>query len=353
MAPKFNLFRMAGASGSSGGPPAEAGTKRRLSALEALPVASKLPRASGGSSGRPATAPVVLTVRKYGDSASDFLSDWPEGEPAWQVQFTHDAAPSLAINIVDGMNRFLADLREQDPGMPGTLAELKRATGVSLVVTRLEPNPYAAPLVNWRIAFYAVGAVESLQECLKLIYGYIAFRATHPLATDRLPFEPPEDIKVSVHRASNVAELTEPQGANLDLTFVEPSLTSPLPHGLFEAGGPINNKFLVAEIDVVDGDTVAVGWTGRTWLLRHAFEEAGIGLATDEGREPTRLIPASAGRVDEEAARARLIEIFGSRVLRNGACIVRVTAAPPADSNVAAFLKGLRALPHLAFLSEP
>ena len=107
----------------------------------------------------------------------------------------------------------------------------------------------------------------------------------------------------------------------------------------------------MAEIDIVDDDTVAVGFTGRTWLLRQAFEEAGVGLATDEGREPTRLVPSSDGRLDDHRSRARLLGIFGPLVLRDGACMVRVAGQPPSGSSAAAFLEELRALPHLAFVS--
>ena len=193
MAPKFNFFKMATASGASGGAAAGTAAKRRLSDMEVNPALAKVARTSGAAGSRPTTAPVTISIRKYGDSAADFVGDWPEGQSVWQVQITHDASPSMAVNIVDGMQRYLADLHEGDASMPATLSELKRSAGVSLVITRLDPNPYAAPLVNWRIAFYAIGPLSSLSECLKLILGYIEFRALRPLAIDRVPFDPPEN----------------------------------------------------------------------------------------------------------------------------------------------------------------
>ena len=108
------------------------------------------------------------------------MDAWPETQRLWQVQLTHDAAPSYLIHIVDAFNRHLSSLREADPESPKDLVALKRDCNVVWQITHVETNTQNAPLANWRVVFYAVGNREALHEFVTLLHGYMKFRAlTH------------------------------------------------------------------------------------------------------------------------------------------------------------------------------
>ena len=102
----------------------------------------------------------------------------------------------------------------------------------------------------------------------------------------------------------------------------------------------------------MDDDNIAVAWTGRTWQLRAAFDDYEIPLAIEDGMEATRVVNGDAGKVGEDEPYKKLLEVFGSGVLHNGACIVRVSNSDAAaeDSAAKAFVEEIRAFPHLAFL---
>ena len=349
---KLSALRATGAGGSSGWSAGAAasvgntnGVKRRLSQLTATPTASA-PKAAAAPQ-RPSNAPVELFVARYGNKASDFLNDWSDNQKLWQVQLTHEATPSLAVNVVAGFNDYLSKLHADDASIPENLVELRKGFGIVLQLTKLEPNPQRAPLKNWRVAFYIAGNSDALQESIALIHGYIAHRVAYPLSSDRRAFPDAQDQVVNVRPSSDVPRLEFPDLKEPAVTVAEPS--DDLPCKLLECAGPQGNKYLAAAIEVVDDEHVAIGFTGRTWALRQAFEDAEVPLVVEESQEPVRVINGAAGNVSDPEIYEKVLAIFGDQVLHRGACLVHIDGEEPgADSAVANLLATLREMPHLA-----
>ena len=124
-----------------------------------------------------------------------------------------------------------------------------------------------------------------------------------------------------------------------------------MPCNLFECAGPTGNKFLKAEIEIVDEDHVNIGFSGRTWLLRNAFDNASIPLAIDEGAEPMRIINGEAGNISDENTMNFILGVFNEEVLRKAPCIVHIVDEidETAETPVVEFIKYLKDLPHLYF----
>ena len=357
MAPKLSALRATGTgagSGKSAGAAASvgngSGTKRRLSQLTATPTASA-PK-TGAAPQRPSNAPVELCVARYGEKASDFLSEWSDNQKLWQVQLTHDATPSLAVNVVTGFNDYLSKLHSDDASMPENLVELRKGFGIVMQLTKLEPNPQNAPLKNWRVAFYIAGNSDALQEGIALIHGYIAHRAAYPLTSDRRAFPDVQDQVVTVRPSSDVPRLEFPDLNGPAVTVAEPS--NDLPCKLLECSGPQGNKYLAATIEIVDNEHVAIGFIGRTWALRQAFDDAEVPLVVEEGQEPLRVINGEEGNVGNADAYDKILAVFGDRVLHRGACLVNIDGEKPGeDSAVAKLLTALREMQHLSMPTEP
>ena len=291
-----------------------------------------------------------MTIQKYGDRAKDFLDAWPETQRLWQVQLTHDAAPSYLIHIVEAFNRYLSSLHEADPENPKDLVALKKDCNVVLQITHVESNAQGAPLVNWRVAFYVVGNKDALREFVILFHGYTKFRALYPLASDRRAFAELAEQRIVLHLGSGadvgeVTSLTEPSVELADVALG-------LPCKILDCAGPSGNKFLRADIEIVDAEHVAIGFTGRTWLLREAFDAAEIPLAIEDGVEATRFINGDAGHVANEATKATLLSIFNDGVLHNGACLVIIANDGDVDEDAPSFrfVSELRRCAHLGFL---
>ena len=253
----------------------------------------------------------------------------------------------MAVNVVTGFNDYLSKLHADDTSMPENLVELRKDFGIILQLTKLEPNPQRAPLKNWRAVFYIAGNTDALREGLVLLHGYIAHRAAYPLTTDRKAFPDPQEQEVVVRRSLNVPPLDFADLQAPSVTVEDPS--DDLPCKLLECAGPQGNKFLVADIEIVDDDNVAIGFTGRTWALRQRFDDAGVPLVVEEGLEPVRVINADAGNLADAETYDKIVGIFGDQVLQRGACLVRVDGNTPSDDSPAAkLLAALRSMPHLA-----
>ena len=128
---------------------------------------------------------------------------------------------------------------------------------------------------------------------------------------------------------------------------------APLPRAQFEAAGPIGNKLLHAEIEVVDDTHVCVAWTGQTWGLRSAFDAADVELLVEDGAA-TRFLNGEAGNVGKEDVAAEILDLFVGDVLHKTPCLVRITNLDKAAkaSPVKELLRELRAGCNLQFVDN-
>lgn len=349
MAPKFSALRVL--PGPAVASDAQS-KKRRLSEMAVgaglSPGDMKVPRGVA----RPASAPIELTVFRYGDRASDHLPAWPAAARVYQMQIMHEAAPSWVVNIVPAFNGYLEHLHSEDAGIPSSLSRLRAEWNMVLQIAKVsEPNPAGAPLVNWRVAFYVVGGRDELRDALQLVHGYVAFRARRPLTSDKRPFTDLGEQEFLVHFGPR-DDLLALENAESPVVKVDHVALAAAPRSMLECAGPMGNKFLVAEVEVVGEEKVAIGWMGQTWGLRNDFEAQDIPLGEDGAGGYLRFINGDRGNVGDVETASRLVEVMGDVVLNRTPCLVRVVNAKDvvAGSKVEDFLNRLRALDHLVFV---
>jgi len=143
-------------------------------------------------------------------------------------------------------------------------------------------------------------------------------------------------------------ELENTQSPTVKTTSV--SMTTAL-CGLFDCSGPSGNKFLMADIEIVDHNSVAIGWSGQTWGLRDAFHAEDIPLGEDGEGGYVRFINGKNGDVSQADVAQKLLDVMTDGVLYRTPCFVRLESleALVADSPVDVFIKRLRLLDHLVF----
>ena len=351
----FSSLRKDPAAGSSAAPataPAAGGNSARAAGdtakrgrLATLPDAAPAAKRASPTWSLPAVAPLVLDVHPYGSSAEDQVAGWPMGMPCWQVQITHEAYPSMTAFFREAFESFLAgDAKEE--GAPKSLKELQQQCFFRVQITR-ENSEVNVPLVPWRLAIYIAGRAQALTDMIGMLKAYARHRAENAHLRDKKTFPDPGQQKIEVYLGIGCPHFEMKEAGNVDI-FRDRNL-----YKWCEAAGPEGNKFLFLDVEVEETGTVALGWRGRTWTLRNAFESADITLAEDGNGGFIRVLSGDKAAISSKAERESIIEIMKGG-LNYAPCIVNVEAIPEDDAgtghqfeNARAFVDALRGVPHL------
>ena len=163
---------------------AAAGSKRP--AETGAPARFKVPKVSEmkmmesrAPTTRPSTsAPVNICVYKVSDNAGDLWAMYKETNVRlFQVQFEHDARPSISINVVNQFNEFLRENARSSPGLPDSVQKLQAEAGIKLVLANTEDPDGIGSFVQYRVAFYIAGENDSLINFFMLLDGYLTYKA--------------------------------------------------------------------------------------------------------------------------------------------------------------------------------
>ena len=317
----FALSKGSGLDGHGESGATVVGKKRGLAELRARDGDLGALKAGRGMQLRlPDVAPVFISVYRYGDSAADHLDSWPAAAPLFQIQMTHEANPSYTMAFRECFNEFLKQTAGSGE-MPQDLQELQRTSHVKVQVTRAaEPNNAGIVLKDYRIAIYVAGGSGNLTSTLEMLHSFIRFRSEGRFQKDRRPFATLAEQQVIVGFGPRLDSLELKQFCNPSVVVSKEG--DVLPHKLFDAASPIGNQFLVLDIEFSGPNTVMLGWTGRTWNLRGAFEECGIPLGQHPDGAFFRFINDQKENVATQEDRARLLDIL-TKKLRRFPCVVR------------------------------
>ena len=327
MSPRSSIAVLRAAAGVAGNP--NQGGNPGVSALHGgkkRGLAELRPREGETAGGRrieprlPDSAPVHISVFRYGDSAADHVDNWPASAPIYQVQFTHEAYPSHTVTFRDAFSEFLKSTASSTED-PQDVPSLQRTSRVKVQLTRAaEPNNAGIALKDYRVALYVAGGVEQLTALLEMLHSFVRFRAEGKLQRDRRPFPPPSEQQIIVGRGARVDDLHIGQLMNPAVIVKQEG--DKLSHSLFDAVGPSGYSFLVLDVEFDGPTTVMLGWTGRTWVLREAFEEAGVPLGQHSDGSMVRFINNQSENIATAEDRARLLDIV-TKKLRRHPCVVR------------------------------
>ena len=161
-APKqFNLNQRGQAKTSpQKGPLASSSVRVAELSAKAVPRTSIGKRAHG-------EAPIELSILQYSSSSSnaaDMIPTFPE-EKLWQIQIRHEGCPSITGNLVASINSFLTDMHQTNASMPASLQQLRADNAILIQLSSTE-DPMQIGLQQWRVAVYAGGDLEALQDAL-------------------------------------------------------------------------------------------------------------------------------------------------------------------------------------------
>jgi len=338
-----------GATGQGQAPPSQGSPKKRRN-LSDLTVPTAPQEAKDTRAKKPNNAPIVLSVYKFSNDASDVVAGFPAGVPLWSVILQHDAYPSVDSDLLGGLNAFLQELHAGNAGMPENLRVLRADEHTIVTVTNTNPrrvaaneevNPQQQPWVNYRCVFYIAGDAARLQQILALLHDFFVHRATHPRQCDRSPWPPVDTLTVDVHPHTGVVI------APLDADFQRIAATlhaqsADLPCSVFSVAPPTGVLRLEVEIEVVDDATVVVGFDGRTWGYRERLNMAGVPRVEDN----LRVVPDEHRNVSVEASSDFILSLFRGRVFRELVCTLTWTGVDVNPQTPVAELQTLlRAMP--------
>ena len=95
----------------------------------------------------------------------------------WQIQIEHDARPSISVNIVNQFNEFLKENAKTSPGLPDSVQKLQAEAGIRLVLANTEDPDSIGTFVQFRVAFYVAGELDSLTNFFMLLDGYLTYKS--------------------------------------------------------------------------------------------------------------------------------------------------------------------------------
>lgn len=123
------------------------------------------------------------------------------------------------------------------------------------------------------------------------------------------------------------------------------------PCSILVCAGPRGNKFLVAEVEVVGEEEVAIGWTSQTGDLRDDFEAQDIPLGEDGAGGYLRFVNGDRGNIGDVETASQLVDVMSDAVLHRTPCLAGVVNAEvvAAGAEAEASLNRLRELDHLVF----
>ena len=124
-------------------------------------------------------------------------------------------------------------------------------------------------------------------------------------------------------------------------------------HGWWQAAGPLGNKWLRLDVEFDEAGGVALGWSGQTYALRAAFDDADVALCEDGAGGFLRVLNGQKTSIASKEDIQKLVRIIRDD-LREFPCFVRVEQVPqddPASGQthelLRDFVRALQSLNHL------
>lgn len=291
----------------------------------------------------PVSAPVIMTIYKVTDQASDV---WPNfaGTAAtlWQMQIKHDAKPSITFDMVGSFNEFLSEARAKDETIPASLSELQQSCGVKLVIANGE-DPQRVGFVPWRPSFYVAGPpeIETLAGFLNLLDQFFVFKAA------KIAKPQPFEVSVHPHIGIDVSTIAE------DFEYPHYVINTPakiLPMSFFEGQPVVGRGCITVHIECHEQDSLSMIFAGNTWNFRTRLDDCNVlGSHRAENGEYLRVLKGV--DVTDVAEKTRAKNLFGEAAFNGLAIKVVIAEKPSDDSAAAAFIDELRDLPQLHFVS--
>ena len=125
----------------------------------------------------------MLQLTHYSDCARDLADKFPDSAQLWQVQFAHDAKPSVAFNILGKLEAYRADAKKKGESVAASVNQMLDDMGVLLrIAGGPDEDSKGIGYKQYRVAFYVIdhgdnnspglwptGVLDPKQVTIKLI----------------------------------------------------------------------------------------------------------------------------------------------------------------------------------------
>ena len=273
------------------------------------------------------------------DNAGDLWALYKDSPTRlWQIQVEHDARPSISVNIVNQFNEFLKENAKSSPGLPDSVQKLQAEAGIRLVLANTEDPDGIGSFIQFRVAFYVAGELDSFINFFMLLDGYLNFknkqfaRAT-PFECHIRPYTDVDLNGLAGQMTYNPLEVHEP--------------ADNLPLKVFQAQPVVGKRVLSFYFEPDDETSISLVITGNTWNYRDDLERHGIAgaRASEDGGAYYRFLRHV--DVSDSAGQQQILslcDIFKKQAIR---CVV--DPKPDEGTAVAELLEDLRKLSCLHF----
>jgi len=256
-----------------------------------------------------------------------------QGIPLWQLQIAHEARDSIAFNLPEKWNEFLA--QHEDASIPKTAVELQRHALIKLVSTSADDPDEIGTFIRWRPAFYVAGSETALDNFCYLLDAFLIWLTKDRPTYDEVYLHPHGDVCID----ATWDHLEYP-----NYTLEERAKSVPL--GVFEAYPPQGKRIVLITIQIESGSVPSFVFHGNTWPFRQAFDAAGIHGVRD-GETYFRVLKSIDASSEEE--KQRVLHVLGDGVLKNVVARLTIEGKASAGTAVHMFLRLLRKRQNLSF----
>ena len=111
------------------------------------------------------------------------------------------------------MVQSLNDYLKSAQGLPETVQKLQSEAGIKLVLTNLDDPDALGCFVQYRVAFYVAGEIESLTNAFMLLDGHLQFK-NKQLVLKEKNYSPPVGVAVCCTQIQPPRESNSFQGAS-------------------------------------------------------------------------------------------------------------------------------------------
>jgi hypothetical protein len=266
------------------------------------------------------------------------------------IHCLHEQKPSVFFQFSKKLSNYIEYRHAEDPEFPDNKSIVELALRCKFVHNKGEPMDEDRHFLfkSWRNAIYCEGDKECVKQLVMFLDGFVHwYSCLTDAGQEEFPTTPKLDIELPVEFNIDFADAPEQDDdKEMDCEFAVSHPENPTAN-VFDSPPPcFPARLVVATIEPVSKNAVAIVWSGNTRPFKAEFEQQGIGgkaikkNASDKYGEYFRKVenlPMSKSQDRDE-----IEALFGETLMRNGPIVVRIRGQVDEDDNFKALISTLK-----------